>query len=211
MTQAELAEIVRRDGLFLRARGRRARAQLSGVGAKRPRPPGWDLFTDSWNDLSLDEYMADGGRYRLRRHAVLSAGPGAPRLEPPQPHYQSRDYNALNGGVARWFEPIAPAVVSGPAMARVLDSGCALFGRLRRARSWKIEAHQFRIEAKNTIPGQPDSRGHPPRRGRFRARRPGPPRERGRAVPLRFTTSAGCKSLGSFTLTGAVRRGDRRR
>ena len=23
-----------------------------------------------------------------------------------QPHYQSRDYNALNGGIARWFEPI---------------------------------------------------------------------------------------------------------
>ena len=106
-----------------------------------------------------DEFMADGGRYRLRRHAVLSAGPGAPRLEPPQPHYQSRDYNALNGGIARWFEPMAPDVVAGPALARVLGFGCGLFGRLRPGASWKIELHQFRIEAKAGAPGQPTPEG----------------------------------------------------
>ena len=156
MTQAELAEIVRRDGYsFMHAAD--VRAQLSGVGAAAP--PSWDLFADSWNDLRPDEHMADGGRYRSRRHAVLSAGPGAPRLEPPQAHYQSREYNSLNGGVARWFEPVAPAVVSAPAMARVLGFGCALFGRLRRGVSWKIELHQFRIEAKNSIPGKPTPEG----------------------------------------------------
>ena len=30
--------------------------------------------------------------------------PGIQR-KPAQPHYQSRDYNALNGGIARWFDP----------------------------------------------------------------------------------------------------------
>ena len=156
MTQEELSDIVRRDGYsFVRASD--VRAQLSGVGAAAP--PDWDLFEASWNDLRPDEYMADGGRYRLRRHAVLSAGPGAPRLEPPQPHYQSREYNSLNGGVARWFEPVAPAVVSGPTMARVLGFGCALFGRLMKGASWKIELHQFRIEAKAGVPGLPTPEG----------------------------------------------------
>ena len=156
MTQAELAEIVRRDGYsFMHAAD--VRAQLAGVAAAAP--PGWALFADSWNDLRPDAYMADGGRYRLRRHAVLSAGPGAPRLEPTQAHYQSRDYNSLNGGVARWFEPVAPAVVSGPTMARILGFGCALFGRLRQGVSWKIEAHQFRIEAKTGVPGHPTPEG----------------------------------------------------
>lgn len=32
-------------------------------------------FQASWNDLKPDTYMADGGKYRLRRHATLSALP----------------------------------------------------------------------------------------------------------------------------------------
>ena len=156
MTPAEISDAVRRDGyVFVKAPD--VRAALSGVAAAAP--PGWAEFAESWNDLRPDEFMADGGRYRLRRHAVLSAGPGAPRLEPPQPHYQSRDYNALNGGVARWFEPVAPGVVASPVLARVLGFGCALFGRLRPGASWKIELHQFRIEANAGAPGLPTPEG----------------------------------------------------
>jgi hypothetical protein len=156
MTLAELSDAVRRDG-YAFAQAADIRALLSGVPSAAP--PGWASFADSWNDLRPDEYMADGGRYRLRRHAVLSAGPGAPRLEPAQPHYQSRDYNALNGGVARWFEPVAPDVIAGPTMARVLGLGCGVFGRLMPGASWKIELHQFRIEAKAGVPGLPTPEG----------------------------------------------------
>ena len=31
----------------------------------------WSAFAASWDDLALDTYMADGGRYRRRRHARL--------------------------------------------------------------------------------------------------------------------------------------------
>src|SRR6202011_3558508 len=30
----------------------------------------WAEFGASWEELALDAYMADGGRYRRRRHAV---------------------------------------------------------------------------------------------------------------------------------------------
>ena len=30
--------------------------------------------------------------------------------KPHQPHYQSRDYNPLNGGIARWFDPVLPEI-----------------------------------------------------------------------------------------------------
>jgi hypothetical protein len=153
VTQAELADIVRRDG-YAFARAPDVRALLPGA------PSDWARFADGWDDLRPDEHMADGGRYRLRRHAVLSVRPGqSPRLEPRQPHYQSRDYNALNGGVARWFEPIELDVVAGPAMASALGFGCGLFGLLRPGASWKIELHQFRIEAKAGVPGQPTPEG----------------------------------------------------
>src|SRR6185295_930137 len=73
----------------------------------------WNAFTQSWNGMPLDTYMADGGRYRRRRYATLSAAPDATiaTLEPHQPHYQSTDYNVLNGGVARHYEPIAANVI----------------------------------------------------------------------------------------------------
>ena len=150
MTQEELAEKVRRDG-YAFARAADVRAALAG--------PGWAEFAASWDDLRPDEFMADGGRDRRRRHAVFSAGPGAPRLEPRQPHYQSRDYNPLNGGVERWFEPIDPEIVSGPALARVLGFGRGLFDRLRPSAAWKIELHQFRIEARAGVPGRPTPEG----------------------------------------------------
>ena len=51
--------------------------------------------------------MADGGRYRKRRFAVFAAdGRRGIARKPHQPHYQSRDYNSLNGGIERWFAPI---------------------------------------------------------------------------------------------------------
>ncbi|MEJ0044812.1 MAG: 2OG-Fe dioxygenase family protein [Rhodospirillales bacterium] len=31
----------------------------------------WARFSDSWNDLGVDTYMADGGRYRRRRYAAF--------------------------------------------------------------------------------------------------------------------------------------------
>src|SRR5204863_1409782 len=51
-------------------------------------------FAASWNDLHLDTYMADGGRYRRRRFAVYVADAASIEREPHQPHYQTRDYNA---------------------------------------------------------------------------------------------------------------------
>ncbi|MDE2201080.1 MAG: 2OG-Fe dioxygenase family protein, partial [Rhodospirillales bacterium] len=71
----------------------------------------WPAFAASWHGMRLDEYMADGGRYRRRRYAVFNAAPGGAILRGPhEPHFQTTDYNRLNGGVERWFEPMPEAV-----------------------------------------------------------------------------------------------------
>jgi hypothetical protein len=121
----------------------------------------WQRFAASWTDLGLDTYMADGGRYRRRRHAVYAAtSGGAIRRGPHQPHYQSRDYNPLNGGVARWFEPVAAAIGDGSSMRTILGFCHALFvGLAPTARSWHIEVHQFRIEARPGEAGYPTPDG----------------------------------------------------
>src|SRR6202140_637807 len=90
----------------------------------------WDGFARSWDDLGVDAYMADGGRYRRRRFACFRASGEGVARKPHQPHYQSRDYNPLNGGVRRWFEPFSDAIGAHPALRAILDPCHRLFDRL---------------------------------------------------------------------------------
>jgi hypothetical protein len=121
----------------------------------------WPRFAGSWNDLEVDTYMADGGRYRRRRHAVYAALDAGPIYRAAhQPHYQALDYNPLNGGIARWYIPIVPEVGDGPTMRTILAFVRSFFGDLAAAtRSWRIEVHQFRIEAGPGAEGQPTPEG----------------------------------------------------
>jgi hypothetical protein len=54
------------DEGFVRATGDQTRALLGPEAVAD-----WDVFADSWNDLGLDRFMADGGRYRRRRFAAF--------------------------------------------------------------------------------------------------------------------------------------------
>lgn len=121
----------------------------------------WPAFAESWNRLELDVHMADGGRYRRRRHATfaVAASGGIDRL-PHRPHFQSRDYNPLNGGVARWFEPVEPATSTDASLNTILEFCRRLFGSLApNVRDWLIEVHQFRIEAREGEAGLPTPEG----------------------------------------------------
>jgi hypothetical protein len=119
----------------------------------------WEHFAASWNDLGQDTYMADGGRYRKRRHAVFSVGRAGIVRQPAQPHYQSRDYNTLNGGIARWFQPVLPEIGAGETMSAVLYFCQRLFDRVAGVQDWHTEVHQFRIEARSGEAGQPTPEG----------------------------------------------------
>ncbi len=123
--------------------------------------PDWAAFAASWNTLAVDTHMADQGRYRRRRHAVFSASSkGAIVREAHQPHYQSLDYNALNGGVERWFEPMSATLAEGPSFQTLLGFTRDLFSQLAPdVTQWRVEAHQFRIEARSGELGQPTPEG----------------------------------------------------
>jgi hypothetical protein len=121
----------------------------------------WSTFAASWNSLSVDAYMADGGRYRRRRFAAFSVSATETARKPHQPHYQSRDYNTLNGGIERWFEPIAEAIAFHPALRAVLHTCFALFDPLTQNKppAWHAEVHQFRIETRLGQVGKPTPEG----------------------------------------------------
>ena len=120
----------------------------------------WDRFAASWDRLPRDAFMGDGGLYRYRRHALYAASAGGTaRPLPHAPHYQSRDYNALNGGVERWFEPFEPEVAGGCILPALLTVSGAVFGARRPAACWHIEVHQFRIVAESGREGRPTPEG----------------------------------------------------
>lgn len=127
-----------------------------------PSPADWRAFAASWEDLGPDLYMADGGRYRRRRHATFRVTDGRPDRQPHQPHFQSRDYNPLNGDIERWFEPVVSETEQHPIMAAVFRTCGALFARAsgtRPHRPWRVEVHQFRIEATASAEGRPTPEG----------------------------------------------------
>lgn len=123
----------------------------------------WDEFAESWNHLGVDRFMADGGRYRRRRYATFSLTDQQVTRKPHQPHYQSRDYNTLNGGIERWFKPVAPDIGSHPALLAVLRlmnrMATDLTPEAQRPQAWHAEIHQFRIEPSPDAAGQPTPEG----------------------------------------------------
>lgn len=142
---------VEADG-FVRL-GREEMQRLIGAAALAD----WPAWSASWADLGPDRFMADGGRYRRRRYAAFEVDvTGAARL-PHQPHYQSLDYNHLNGGVERWFEPITDEVAGDPLTARIIELCRDVFGGV--GFPWRCEMHQFRIEANGEEAGQPTPEG----------------------------------------------------
>lgn len=114
----------------------------------------------AWERLPRDTYLRDGGAYRARRHGCWVQTPATGSLErvAHRAHWQPTAYNALHGGLERWFEPIEPAVSDAPAWRQLLGRVGELFAAVRPVERWFIEAHQFRIDTAHGI-GRPTPEG----------------------------------------------------
>jgi hypothetical protein len=154
---AEIGKEVRRNGYAFRPR----KAMLTILGDSGLDE--WPGFAASWEDLGQDNYMGDGGRYRRRRFAAFAIHGEKIIREPHQPHYQSRDYNRLNGGVLRWFEPVRDVVATHTLTLRTFGICTRIFDELTfkpaGLKVWHVEMHQFRIEANKAYSGHPTPEG----------------------------------------------------
>jgi hypothetical protein len=154
-TLESMRSAVATDG-FVFVRGHALRELLTATSLL----PDAEAFAASWNDLPLDTYMADGGRYRRRRHANFAADSHAIVRGPHAPHYQSLEYNPVNGGIARWFEPVRDEIAAGGTMSAILQFCRRFFGELApHDVRWHVEVHQFRIEARRGEQALPTPEG----------------------------------------------------
>jgi hypothetical protein len=122
--------------------------------------PQLNALRETWSRLPRDTYLRDGGAYRSRRHTCLvqMLSPATLSAVPPRPHWQPTSYNALHGGMERWFEPIEPEVLTAPVWGKLVAAIGSLFAQVRHVDQWFIEAHQFRIDTANGI-GRPTPEG----------------------------------------------------
>jgi hypothetical protein len=150
-TPAELADALRTDGRAVLAPAGFARFAGAEIVAL-------DALRASWDDLPPDAHLRDGGRYRRRRHASFVVEGAAIELVPQRAHWQPIEYNALHGGLERWFEPIAAEVLAAPAWNGMLRAFAGLASQVKGAQPWFVEAHQFRIDTTDGI-GRPTPEG----------------------------------------------------
>ncbi len=116
----------------------------------------WQRF---WDDLPADAHLRDGGRYRRRRHGSFIVEEAAVSAVPQRAHWQPVEYNALHGGIERWFEPLPQALLADAAWPRLLLALGRCASSLRGSRRWYTEAHAFRIETGDEGIGRPTPEG----------------------------------------------------
>ena len=112
----------------------------------------------SWADLPPDLYLKDGGRYRRRRHSCFVVVGETVTLSPHRAHWQPVEYNALHGGMQRWFEPMAESVVASPVWNCLMVWLAGIANAVSSVQPWFVEAHQFRIDTTDGI-GRPTPEG----------------------------------------------------
>lgn len=115
-------------------------------------------FTESWNDLPVDEYLLTDVPYRFRRYGTFRLlGERLERL-PHTAFFQDASVNTVNGGVDRMFAPLHDLVAAGPALHAVVT---ALWERIPGS-SVGIDTcgvHQIRVTATAGAEGKPAPEG----------------------------------------------------
>lgn len=112
----------------------------------------------AWERLPRDEHLRDGGRYRRRRHGSFIVAGETLEAVPHRAHWQPEQYNALHGGIERWFEPLEPEFVAQPAWQKLVVGLARLFAEAQPTDRWFVEAHPFRIGTDDGI-GRPTPEG----------------------------------------------------
>ena len=122
-------------------------------------PEEYEQFHQSWDDLPEDKFLSDGGHYRFRRYSVFNWIMNDELIQlPHEAHYQSTYRNNMNGGIYRDFEPFKKSTSNNPVLKSFIQLIAPQFS-FQSEKSWRIQAHQFRIVANKEEAGNPSPEG----------------------------------------------------
>ena len=126
----------------------------------------WEDLKPEWTTLDSDQYLKDGGTYRKRKHASVIVCDQEVTHVAYRPHFQPLSYNALHGGMQRWFTECSDNFLTSPPLQKLLSALAKTFDLLESSQNnqflqptpWFTEIHQFRIDTANGI-GRPTPEG----------------------------------------------------
>ena len=120
------------------------------------------LWSD-WNNLEMDNYLKDSGRFRQRRFGLFYLLPNTGELLPLKSvsYTQSRKINAYAGGIARKFAPLLDATLTNKFLHNLIKANFQQFpvDNNMTLLPWEVDVHQFRIVASKDEQGQPTPEG----------------------------------------------------
>ena len=124
----------------------------------------WRKLTDDWKHLETDIYMADGGRYRLRRYGRFIFIPAASNLKrlPHATVFQSQHVNNFAGGIHRNFAPLRECTFENQyliALIRLDFDRFDVTDASKLSEPWEVWVHQIRIEASGKSEVRPAPEG----------------------------------------------------
>jgi hypothetical protein len=124
----------------------------------------WQSLTDNWMDLEVDAYMADHGRYRLRRYGRFFFRPATSELKrlPHATVFQSQQVNNFAGGIHRNFAPLRPSTFENPCLLALIRFDFDCFGTtdpVLLSAPWEVWIHQIRIQSSGNSEVRPAPEG----------------------------------------------------
>lgn len=136
------------------------REELSAVNSDNS----WQSLADDWDHLITDEYMSDGGRYRLRRFGRFWFLPTRMELHRMKHAtvFQSATVNGFAGDIHRDFAPLREQTFTNSCLLALIRFDFCCFETVDpRALSdpWEVWVHQIRIEARDDQVGRPAPEG----------------------------------------------------
>ena len=121
----------------------------------------WNQFSDSWNYLEQDHYMADGGKYRYRHFSEFMLETNKRIFTPvaKRSYSQSLENNYLNGGIERNFPQIHSNVTNHEIFQKIILGCGEILHQLHTDASWFVQIFQCRILARPGVVGKPTPEG----------------------------------------------------
>ncbi|MEV8457194.1 2OG-Fe dioxygenase family protein [Streptomyces sp. NPDC052095] len=151
-TETDVPGTIVRDGFAL-LRGDQLHIPETVADAVQP-------FVDSYDDMPIDPYLPDGGRYRYRRHTryAYHVGTGEMRVKENPGYFQSLENNPFAGGQWRKYEELEDSVRYNPFLTSLFAFNVSQLPA-KDVEWWEIQAHCVRIVARPGVLGRPTPEG----------------------------------------------------
>jgi hypothetical protein len=123
----------------------------------------WAQLAAEYPQMPPDEFLPGGASYRFRRYDSFRFSPqtGALELLPHQSYFQSRDINAVTGGIVREFAPLTDTIANNAYLHELIRFDFAQFPLTdaQRGHEWQVDVHLIRVVAHAGEVGHPTPEG----------------------------------------------------